>query len=251
MAIDHSTRGAGDSSAETRYQINLDQVFEGPMDLLIHLIKKNEVDIYDIPIALITEQFLAYIDLMKSLNIDFAGDFIMMAATLTHIKSKMLLPVHDMDATEEEDPRLEITRPLLEYLQMKSAAASLAQRNQLGEHVFARPGIHPELLADNDPHVITAGLFELIDAFQKIIDQIPDGHRIDLTEDAITIKDKISLLIDTLEEKSTITFDELFAGDATKKEVIITFLAILEMVKLSLITVTQHVQSGIIRLFYQ
>ena len=103
------------------YQIKLDNIFEGPMDLLVHLIKKNEVDIYDIPIALLTDQYLEYLEWMKSLNIDFAGDFLLMAATLTQIKSKMLLPIHESE-DEEDDPRLAITKPLEEFLRMKSAA---------------------------------------------------------------------------------------------------------------------------------
>ena len=127
--------------AEEIYRVQLENVFEGPMDLLVHLIKKNELDIYDIPIALITEQYLQYIDWMKAMNIDFAGDFIVMASTLTQIKSHMLLPVHDGEEEDGEDPRLEITKPLLEYLQMKSAADQLVERNLLGENTFIRsPG---------------------------------------------------------------------------------------------------------------
>ncbi|MFH0724756.1 MAG: segregation/condensation protein A [Pseudomonadota bacterium] len=251
MAIDFTTRDTPEDSVETPYEVKLDQIFEGPMDLLIHLIKKNEVDIYDIPIALITDQFMCYINMLKSLNINFAGDFIVMAATLTHIKSKMLLPAHGEDAEEEDDPRLEITRPLLEYLQMKSAAQSLAKRNLLGEHTFTRPQGNPEFFTDTDPDIVKVGLFELIDAFQKILDSVPEGHRVDLTQDTLSVKDRISQIIDILEKKSTLTIDELFAENAGKREVIITFLAVLEMVKLSLVTIAQHVQNGIIRLFYQ
>jgi segregation and condensation protein A len=251
MAIDLSSGNNQEDTVETPYEVKLDQVFEGPMDLLVHLIRKNEVDIYDIPIALITDQFLSYINLLKSLNIDFAGDFIVMAATLTQIKSKMLLPSHGEDAAEEDDPRLEITRPLLEYLQMKSAAESLSKRNLLGEHTFTRPAGNLEFLAGSEPEIVKVGLFELIDAFQKILKRVPEGHRIDLTEDTISIKDKITEIVDILEEKNTITLEELFAANAGKREIIVTFLAVLEMVKLSLVTIAQHVQSGIIRLFYQ
>lgn len=251
MMSDFSNAGENEALVDSPYEVKLDHVFEGPMDLLIHLIKKNEVDIYDIPIALITDQFLAYINLMKSLNIDFAGDFIVMAATLTQIKSKLLLPSHDADPDEEEDPRLEITRPLLEYLQMKSVAQSLSERNLLGEHLFTRSRGEQDLPDGHDREIIQVGLFELIDAFQKIIERAPEGHRIDLTEERISIKDKISELIDILEERNTVTLDELFIGRPTKHDIIITFLSVLEMVKLSLITIAQHAQSGIIRLFYQ
>ena len=125
---------------EKPYQVRLEEIFEGPMDLLIHLIRKNDLDIYDIPIALITDQYLQYLELMKAMNIDYAGDFLLMASTLTQIKSRMLLPTHDGEE-EEEDPLQEITRPLLEYLQMKSAADQLIERNLLGEKTFIRnPG---------------------------------------------------------------------------------------------------------------
>ncbi|MDX9788648.1 MAG: segregation/condensation protein A [Desulfobacterales bacterium] len=252
MAIDFNSEEDNEPSDGLPYQVKLEQVFEGPMDLLIHLIKKNEVDIYDIPIALITDQFLAYINFIKSLNIDLAGDFIVMAATLTQLKSKMLLPLHDADIDESEDPRMEIARPLLEYLQMKSVAESLGERNLLGEHIFTRPFCGDAALPiDNEQEIIQVGLFELIDAFQKIIEKAPEGHRIDLSEERISIKDKIAQIIDILEEKSTLTLEELFTAPPGKREIIITFLAVLEMVKLSLITIAQHVQSGIIRLFYQ
>jgi segregation and condensation protein A len=232
------------------YQIVLMDIFEGPMDLLVHLIKKNEVDIYDIPIALITEQFLEYLEWMKSMNIDFAGDFIVMASTLTHLKSRMLLPIHDGDPEEEEDPRQEITRPLVEYLQIKSAAEDLAARQLLGEDIFARnPGKVGELFgAEGD--MVKIGLFELIDAFQKILEKISPDHLVELTADSLSVKDRISELVDIFQKQKSITFDELFAADSNKGEVIATFLAILEMVKLSLVQMAQQVQTGIIRLFY-
>jgi segregation and condensation protein A len=231
------------------YKIKLENVFEGPMDLLIHLIKKNEVDIYDIPIALITDQFLDYISWMKSMNIDFAGEFLVMAATLTQIKSRMLLPVHEGEMPEE-DPRLEITRPLLEYLQMKSAAESLVQRNLLGEKTFVRNPPKETLWAAPEDEIIKVGLFELIDAFQKILENLPTEHRVDLTADRISVKDRISEIVDILETRGSVTFGELFSSDVDKNEIIVTFLAILEMVKLCLVRIMQHVQTGIIRLFY-
>jgi segregation and condensation protein A len=235
---------------ETSYEVRLGNVFEGPMDLLFYLIKKHEVDIYDIPIALITEQYLAYIDLMKSLNIDFAGDFLVMAATLTQIKSRMLLPVHD-EEEDAEDPRLEIARPLQEYLEMKAAAEQLAQRNILGEHTFVRNPAAEDIKWNEETGLIKVGLFELIDAFQKILTNLSPDHRVDLTTDRVSVKERINQLIDLLEEKNSLTFDELFEGAARKSDLIVTFLAILEMVRLSLITVVQHTMSGVIRIFYQ
>jgi segregation and condensation protein A len=235
---------------QTPYEIKLDKVFEGPMALLVHLIKKNEVDIYDIPIAVITQQYLEYLEWIKLMNIDFAGDFLVMASTLTQIKSRMLLPTHGIEE-DEEDPRLALTKPLQEYLEMQSVAEQLANRNLLGEHTFVRPMAEKDYTAlpEEEPYV-QVGLFELIEAFQKILANVSDDHRLDLTTDRITVKEKISEIVDILEEKNSLTFYELFSKDANKAEIIVTFLALLEMVKLNLIQIVQHVESGIIRLFY-
>jgi segregation and condensation protein A len=234
--------------SESDYKVKLD-IFEGPMDLLIHLIRKAKVDIYDIPIALITDQFLAYIDWMKSMNIDLVGDFLLMAATLTQIKSRMLLPSHD-DGEEEEDPRMEIARPLAEYLQIKAAAEELMERSLLGEDTFSRTSSKEDFLMIQDEKVISVGLFELIDAFQTILNNISPDHRVDFSADRISVKDRINQLVDILENKGSITFEELFAGNYDKQDIVVTFLAILEMAKLNLIKIVQHLQSGILRLFY-
>ena len=235
---------------EKLYQVQLEDVFEGPMDLLVHLIKKNELDIYDIPVALITEQYLQYVEWMKAMNVEFAGDFIVMASTLAQIKSRMLLPVHDGDEEEEEDPRLELTRPLLEYLQMKSVADQLIERNLLGEKTFVRNSSRDDFLTGQDDEFIKIGLFELIDAFQKILDRIPEDHRVEMTTDEISVRDKISQIADILETRGSITFLEMFSDNPDRREVIITFLAILEMVKLTLIRLVQNLNTGIIRIFY-
>jgi len=235
--------------ADTLYRVQLDEIFEGPMDLLVHLIRKNELDIYDIPIALITEQYLQYLEWMQAMNIDFAGDFLLMASTLTQLKSRMLLPVHEGE-DEEEDVLQEITRPLVEYLQMKSAADQLVERNLLGENTFIRKPDRGEFLTGADDEYIKIGLFELIDAFQKILERIPDDHRVDMRADEISVKDRITQIIDILETKKSITFIELFSDDPDKNEIIVTFLAILEMVKLMLVRIVQHLQTGVIRIFY-
>jgi segregation and condensation protein A len=232
------------------YQVKLSDIFEGPMDLLVHLIKKNEVDIYDIPIAMITEQYLTYLEWLKSMNIDFAGDFLVMAATLAHIKSRMLLPTVS-DEDDDEDPRMEIARPLAEYLQLKSAAEELSRRALLGENTFVRQPAEVRDLVPRDEEFIKIGLFELIDAFQQILKNISAEERLELTSDSISVKDRISELVDLFEEKKSLTFDELFADAPSKSDVIITFLAILEMVKLCLVRLAQHSQTGLIRLFYE
>jgi len=231
------------------YQIKLEDIFEGPMDLLVHLIKKNEVNIYDIPIALITGQYLEYLEWIKAMNVDVAGDFILMAATLTQIKSKMLLPVHDGE-DDDDDPRMEIIRPLNEYLQMKKAAEQLLQRDLLGQDTFIRPISERDVPADPDDAYIQVGLFELIDAFRQILADLDAEQQVDFTADRISIKDRIAQIIEKLENRGPVTFDELFSRPILKSDVVVTFLAILEMVKLNLLRIAQHTQSGIMRLFY-
>ena len=231
------------------YRVRITDIFEGPMDLLVHLIKKNEVDIYDIPIALITKQYLDYIQWLNSMNIELAGDFVVMAATLTQVKSKMLLPA-TKDDEDQEDPRQEITRPLMEYLQLKSAADDLAGRTLLGKDTFIREHDEEDYLIGHGEDMIKIGLFELIDAFQKILKNISSDHLVDLTADSISVKDRISEIVDIFEKQNSVTFNELFSLKADKSDVIVTFLAILEMVKLNLVRMAQHVHTGIIRLFY-
>ena len=245
----HMDAGVGEA-LEDHYRVKLQNVFEGPMDLLIHLIRKAEVDIYDIPIAQITAQYLEYLEWMKQMNVDFAGDFVLMASTLTHIKSKMLLPVQ-VGEEEEEDPRLEITRPLLEYLRIKSAAEQLAERDLLGDKTFVRKPDTDAIESVHTDQVIRIGLFELIDAFQNILDKVSPDHRVDLSRDRISVQERITQLTEMLEEHASLTFDELFDTSCERSDLIVTFLAILEMAKLNLIRIAQHVQTGIIRIFYQ
>ncbi len=236
------------------YLVTIENIYEGPMDLLVHLIKKHDVDIYDIPIALITDSYLKYLEWLKGMNIDIAGDFIFMASILTHIKSKMLLPApEDASGDDESDPRSELTDPLLEHLRMKPAVKYLERRNLLGIDTFVRPFNHAEIKVednDNQDEWIQVSLFELIDAFQNVLSNISSEHRIKFSSDKRTVKDRISEIIVILDKKLTLTFDELFAFSANKNEVVVTFLAILEMVKLCLIRITQHIHGGMIRIYY-
>jgi segregation and condensation protein A len=235
---------------EELYKVQIDDIFEGPMDLLVHLIKKHEMDIYDISIALITEQYLEYLQWMKAINIDIAGDFILMASTLTKIKSRMLLPVHE-EETDDEDPRLEIVKPLEEYLQLKSAANELIARNLLGEDTFVRNPDQENHSMDQDGKIIKVGLFELIDAFQTILEKISEHRGVDIiTADTVSVRDRIVQIVEIFETRKSVTFNELFPMNTDKSEVVVTFLAILEMVRLSLINIVQNTQTGIIRLFY-
>jgi segregation and condensation protein A len=240
------------AAADEPYRVKLSDIFEGPMDLLVHLIKKNEINIYDIPIALITEQYLQYLEWLKAMSVEYAAEFVVMASTLAQIKSRMLLPVHAEEEGEEEDPRQAIVRPLVEYLRLKSAAEQLAQRPLLGEDTFTRPLISGALASTvGDDEVIKIGLFELIDAFQRILAGLPEEARLEFTTDTISVKERISQIADLLEARGSFTFFELFSERPTRSEIVVTFLAILEMVKLALIRLAQHVNSGIIRIFYQ
>jgi segregation and condensation protein A len=232
------------------YRVRLTDIFEGPMDLLVHLIKKNEITVTDIPIALVTEQYLQYLEWMDAMNVEYAAEFVVLAATLTHIKSRMLLPVHREEEGEDEDPRQEIVRPLVEYLKLKSAAEKLAERPLLGEDTFTRSIKAADIDVSGDEEIVKIGLFELIDAFQKILSALPEKARLEFAADTISVKERISQIADMLEERGSLTFYELFSENPDKSEIIVTFLALLEMVKLALIRIIQHVNSGIIRIFY-
>lgn len=233
------------------YRVRLTDVFEGPMDLLVHLIKKNEIAVTDIPIALITEQYLAYLEFLDAMNVDYAGEFVVMASTLLQIKSRMLLPLHAEEGGEEEDPRQEIVRPLVEYLRLKSAAEQLAKRPLLGEDTFTRTAKNSaaaDLAAEAE--IVKIGLFELIDAFQRILAGLPEDRRLEFTADTLSVQDRMTQIADALEERGSLTFEELFPAQPTRADIVVTFLALLEMVKLGLIRLAQHVPSGIIRIFY-
>jgi segregation and condensation protein A len=230
------------------YKVKVENIFEGPMDLLIHLIKKNEVDIYDIPVALITDQYLEYLEWMQSMNLDLAGDFLLMASTLAHIKSRMLLPVHGED-NEEEDPRLELTRPLLEYMKMKSAAEELSGRYLLGDLIFTRKTNKTEFNPKSAKTFVPIGLFELVETFKNLLENTRSEHRVNFTKDQISIKDRIAEILEILEQRGSITFLELFFPDSDRSIIVITFLAILEMVKSAIVRVVQNTHTGSIRLF--
>jgi segregation and condensation protein A len=229
------------------YEVKL-EIFEGPLDLLLHLINKNEVDIFDIPIATITDQYLGYLELMKTFNINVAGDFLVMASTLIHIKSKMLLPgSHEED--EEEDPRTEIMRPLLEYMQFKEMAEAFSEREILDRDVFARTVIpyFQDGVNGEEPE-LDVSLFQLIDAFKRIVDQRLPGAKLIVPPEQWSVKDKTELIIARLKEKGAMFFSEIFSEDRTVSEFVVTFLALLELVHMGLVRVFQPTSEGDIRL---
>lgn len=229
------------------YEVRL-EIFQGPLDLLLHLIRKNEVDIFDIPIATITDQYLEYLDMMKALNINVAGDFLVMASTLLHIKSRMLLPGLE-EGEEEEDPRVEITRPLLEYLRLKEMAGELLERELLDRDVFTRrlPSDYKAQI-ESEETLLDVNLFQLIDAFKRIVDQRLPGAPLRVEFEKWSLKDKTSYILERLRKEGSIYFRDLFAEQRTISEFIITFLALLELVHIGLIRVFQPDPNRDIRL---
>jgi segregation and condensation protein A len=219
------------------YEVRLD-IFEGPLDLLLHLIHKSEVDIFDIPIATIADQYLEYLEMMKALNIDVAGDFLVMASTLVHIKSKMLLP--DSKEEQEEEIFNEITRPLLEYISLRDAAQELSERELLDRDVFARhvPPYLQRQLGDEEPQ-LDVNLFQLIDAFKRLMDQRLPGVQLSFQSEKWSVKEKTEIIIARLKEKNSIFFYELFSEDRTVSEFIVSFLALLELVHRGLVKIFQ------------
>jgi len=219
------------------------------MDLLVHLIKKNEVDIYDIPIAFITEQFLAYIEWMQAMHIDVAADFLVMAATLAQIKSRMLLPQAEPDSGDNEDPRSAITGPLLEYMRMKSAAGLLSRRLLLDADVFVRAPDKADYAIPPEEIPVWADLFDLVRTYQQLIERASPRIGIEITHDRISVRDRMTEIIDMLEEKGTLTFADLIVSLGDRSGIVVTFLAILEIARLNLVRISQNTASGTIRLY--
>ncbi len=220
------------------------EIFEGPLDLLLHLIKKNEISITDIPIATITEQYLSTLEVMQSLNLDMAGEFLVMAATLIHIKSRMLLPLGEEDEEEDEegDPREELIRRLLEYQRFKEAADELEKREILRRDVFVRPSEAPE-------EVETVGfeelsLFDLVSALRHVLERFPEEEAHEVTLEKISVQEKMNQLLDDLRQRGKSIFQSLFDGAASRMEVVVTFLAMLELVRIRAIRVWQEERVG-------
>ncbi len=240
-------------SSPDAYQVKLD-AFEGPLDLLLHLIRKNEVDIYDIPIALITQQYLAYIDLMKEMNLDVAGEFLVMAATLIHVKSRTLLPRPDPaqeDAGPQEDPREALIRRLLEHQKYKAAAGLLHDRETLRDAQFGRPDASiAQAAGDAYEPELEVDLFSLLAAFQGVLQRAARRPRMVLPPDQISIEDRIAQLLGRLSETEACGFEDLFEdGDGSRSFMIVTFLALLEMIRLKVIRVFQAGSFGAIRVY--
>jgi segregation and condensation protein A len=229
------------------YTVRLD-MFEGPLDLLLHLIRKNEINVFDIPIALITEQYLQYLKMMKELDLDIAGDYLLMASTLLQIKSKMLLPVSSEEEEEgEEDPRAELVRRLLEYQRYKEAASELEQRPMKDRDFFLRSV--PEDATEAREERFEVNLFELLEAFRQVLARVKSESVHEVQLEPITVEEKIEQILSLLQkEKRSIAFHHLFAENVTRPVVVVTFLAILEMVKTKLVRVFQMAPFDTIRI---
>ncbi len=228
------------------YKVQL-PVFEGPLDLLLYLIKKEEINIYDIPIAKITDQYLEHLEVMKLLDLEIAGEFVLMAATLMHIKSKMLLPVDETkeeEAEREEDPREELVKRLLEYKKFKEAAAELKNMQLKQRDSFARTQqSRPHKFEDSETY-FEASLFDLITAFSKVLKEVPRDVFHKVIRDEFTVSGKIHDILHLLVEKRVIYFGELFKNAKNKDEIVSIFLALLELVKLKEVIVKQKTHFG-------
>ena len=225
--------------------------FEGPLDLLLHLIRKHEINIYDIPIVLVTKQYLDYIDLMQELNLDVAGDFLVMAATLIHIKSRTLLPRTDPTQEDpDEDPREALMRRLLEHQKYKAAAELLHERETLRSAQWTRPdGPITEIAGEAPEPEVEVDLFSLISAFRAVVERAKHRPKVYLPAEQIAIEDRIEQLMTRLSETEACGFEDLFADVQTRAGLIVTFLALLEMIRLKLVRVFQAGSVGPIRVY--
>ncbi|HLE18678.1 MAG TPA: segregation/condensation protein A [Syntrophales bacterium] len=230
------------------YEIKLD-IFEGPLDLLLYLIKKNEIDIYNIPIALITDQYLQYMEIMRSLNLDLAGEYLVLASTLIHIKSRLLLPQEEKDDLEEEpDPRAELVKQLLEYQSYKEAALCLDSRLLLERDVFKRSyGVNETDETEDDETELN--LFDLVKAFQKLVSRMDKQELLEINGERMSLSDRINEIMERLAQVQPLLFTDIIEEIADRRSVIYTLLAILELMKLRMVKAYQSGPFGVIRIF--
>lgn len=225
------------------YKVQLD-VFEGPLDLLLYLIKKEELNIYDIPITRITEQYLEYLGLMDIMDLEVAGDFLVVAATLMQIKSRLLLPPDPLGLeTEEADPRSELVRRLVEYMTFKEAAQDLKSLEGRRSEVFSRLGVEPERTSGEEA-IFEASFFDLVSAFRNILNGLPQDLTHEILKDEFTISEKIEEISELLSKGPHLKFSDLFRHARNKMETITIFLALLELVRLKKARAHQSEQFG-------
>lgn len=220
---------------QSAYSVTLD-IFNGPLDLLLHLIKKNEVDIYDIPVARITEQYLEYLDFLKDVNLEIVGDYMSMAAELGYIKSRMLLPrIKDEEEEEEQDPREELVRRLLEYEKYRNAAVELGTMEILGKDVFLAGYDLKEAFGEptEETEFVKFDLWSLVDAFSKIYEdrEKSETKEISLTPQTYTVEERKNQVIEIMRRRKEVLFEDLFEEDKNRMKLVVTFLSILELLK--------------------
>ncbi len=226
---------------ELPYQVRIEN-FEGPLDLLLHLIKKNEINIYDIPVAMIAQQYLAYLEAMEELNLNVAGDFLVMAATLLQIKSKMLLPVDETVDDDEDgpDPREELVRRLLEYKAYKEAARQLDDQEKMWHEIFWREqALSVEEEVEENLPLENVSLFDLVDALKDVLERNPSSRLMEIVPDNLTVRERMNVILETLEGKDSVSFAALFEGSSHRMVVVVTFLALLELMRLRVVRVFQ------------
>ncbi len=226
---------------ESDYKVKL-EIFEGPLDLLLYLIKRDELDIYEISLERITKQYLEYLQAFKELNIDVAGEFVVMAANLIYLKSRSLLPVEQQppeEDVEEDDPRWDLIRQLIEYKKFKEAAGQLQVRQLEQERIFLREPVAPEL-ALAPLRLGEVGIFQLINAFQNVIKRIEARENLsEIFGEHYTVSDKITWILERVADGVPLRFSELFASMASRVEIVVTFLALLELIRLHQVRATQ------------
>ncbi len=222
--------------------------FDGPLDLLLHLVRVNELDITNLPIVEIAGQYDAYLDLMRELDLEIAGDYLVMAATLVHIKSRLLLPPDPVAPGEEafQDPRAELTQQLLEYQRLKQAAENLQAIDSVRSLIWTRDGAIPTEFEGEE--LLAVELFDVIAAFKKLLDRLGEDARLQMHRDDVSVADKVAWLSDILEEKGSVDLLSLIAELPNRTERIAAFLAVLELVRLQVIVVFQRALSGDVRI---
>jgi segregation and condensation protein A len=246
-APDEALNELPEGTAAANFRIALPS-FEGPLDLLLHLIREHKVDIFDIPIALITEKYLETLKTMRELDLDIAGEFLLMAATLTHIKSRLLLPNPEPlaeDAEEQGDPREELVRRLLTYQKYRAAAEELGRQDLLGRVVFTRQAVPPPVpLAEGEMGLVEVSVFKLIEALDRALKnaKVKIPHEVFL--DRVSIGDAIARLVECLKAEPRLSFFAILEGAATRQRIVVTFLALLEMCKLGLTRILQEESTG-------
>jgi len=236
------------SNTNENYSVNL-EVFHGPLDLLLYLIKKDEIDIYDIPIARVTHQYMQYLAMMKTLNLELAGEYILMAATLIRIKTRLLLPPAEGEL-EEPDPREELVAALIEYKKFKEIGDILSEKRTLEERIIVPPPIDGG--NGNKEKIILSGtttLFDMLAAFKEALERAEQERMLEVNAEEITVENRVDRILELLTEKESATFQELFADMPRKIIAITTFLAILELIKLRRVTVRQSLPFSELRIY--